>query len=84
VHQAKYTKDILKKFKMDDSKPLSRSMSTTITLGADEDGEPMDKKKCMSMIGSHLYLTAMRPDIQFFVSLHLFSGVAEDFTSAGC
>jgi hypothetical protein len=22
VHQAKYTKDILKKFKMDDSKPL--------------------------------------------------------------
>jgi hypothetical protein len=29
----------------------------------------MDKKKCMSMIGSHLYLTAMRPDIQFFVCL---------------
>jgi hypothetical protein len=23
VHQAKYTKDIIKKFKMDDSKPLS-------------------------------------------------------------
>jgi hypothetical protein len=34
VHQAKYTKDVLKKFKMDDSKPLSTLMSTTITLDA--------------------------------------------------
>jgi hypothetical protein len=42
VHQAKYTKDILKKFKMDDSKPLSTSMSTTRTLDADKDGEPVD------------------------------------------
>jgi hypothetical protein len=32
VHQAKYTKDILKKFKMDDSKPLSTPMSTITTL----------------------------------------------------
>jgi hypothetical protein len=29
VLQAKYTKDILKKFKMDDSKPLSTPMSKT-------------------------------------------------------
>jgi hypothetical protein len=29
LHQAKYAMDILKKFKMDDSKPLSTSMSTT-------------------------------------------------------
>jgi hypothetical protein len=42
VHQAKYSKDILKKFKMDDSKPLSTPMSTTTALDADEDGEPMD------------------------------------------
>jgi hypothetical protein len=35
------------------------------------------------MIGSLLYLTTMRPDIQFSVSVHLFSGIAEDFTSAG-
>jgi hypothetical protein len=43
VHQAKYTEDILKKFKMDNSKPLSIPMSTTTTLDADEDGEPVDK-----------------------------------------
>jgi hypothetical protein len=45
VHQAKYTKDILKKFKMDDSKPLSTLMSATTTLDADEDGAPVDQKK---------------------------------------
>jgi hypothetical protein len=38
VHQAKYTKDILKKFKMDHSKPLSTPMSTATALDADEDG----------------------------------------------
>jgi hypothetical protein len=37
VHQAKYTKDILKKFKMDDSKPLLTLMSTTTALDMDED-----------------------------------------------
>ena len=69
VHQAKYTKDILKKFKMDDSKPLSTPMSTTTALDADEDGEPVDQKEYRSMTGSLLYLTAMRPDIQFSVCL---------------
>jgi hypothetical protein len=67
VHQAKYTKDILKKFKMDDSKPLSTRMSTTTMLDADEDREPVDQKEYQSMIGSLLYLMAMRPDIQFSV-----------------
>jgi hypothetical protein len=45
VHQAKYTKDIHKKFKIDDSKPLSTPMSTTTTLDADEDGKPVDPKE---------------------------------------
>jgi hypothetical protein len=63
VHQAKYTKDILKKFKMDDSKPLSTPMSTPIALDADKDGELVYQKEYQSMIGSLLYLTATRPDI---------------------
>jgi hypothetical protein len=69
VHQAKYTKDILKKFKMDDSKPLSTPMSTTTSLDADKDGELMDQKEYRRLIGSLLYLTAMKPDIQFSVCL---------------
>jgi hypothetical protein len=69
MHQAKYTKDILKKFKMDDSKPLSTLMSTTTALDADEEGEPVDQKEYRSMIGSLLYLTTTRLNIQFFVCL---------------
>jgi hypothetical protein len=69
VHQAKYTKDILKKFKMDVLKPLSTPMSTTTALDADEDREAVDQKEYWSMIGSLLYLTATRSDIQFSVCL---------------
>jgi hypothetical protein len=69
---------------MDDSKPLSTPMSMTTALDADEDGEPVDQREYQSMIGFVLYLTATRPDFQFFcVSVRSFSGVAEDFTSAG-
>jgi hypothetical protein len=62
-------KDILKKLKMDDSKPLSTHMSTTTALDADEDGEPVDQMEYRSMIGSLLYLTATRPNIQFSVCM---------------
>jgi hypothetical protein len=54
---------------MDDSKPLSTPMSTTIALDADEDGELVDQKEYRSMIGPLLYLTETRPDIQFSVCL---------------
>ncbi|WVZ84350.1 hypothetical protein U9M48_031390 [Paspalum notatum var. saurae] len=69
VHQAKYTRDILKKFNMGDSKPMTTPMSTNTALDADEDGEAVDQKEFRGMIGSHLYLTATRPDIQFAISL---------------
>ncbi|WVZ97302.1 hypothetical protein U9M48_042850 [Paspalum notatum var. saurae] len=42
VHQAKYTKDILKKFDMGDSKPMTTPTSTNTALDADEDGEVVD------------------------------------------
>jgi hypothetical protein len=41
----------------------------TTGLNVDEDGEPVDQKEHRSMIGSLLYLTAMRSDIQFSVCL---------------
>jgi hypothetical protein len=52
-------------------------------LDADEDREPVDNKEYRSMISSLFYLTTMRLDIQFSVSVRSFSGVAEDFTSTG-
>ena len=69
VHQAKYTMDILKKFNMGDSKPMTTPMSTNTALDVDEDGEAVDQKDFRGMIGSLLYLTVTRPDIQFVVCL---------------
>jgi hypothetical protein len=69
VHQAKYTLDIVRKFKMEDSKAMTTTMSTTTALDVDEEGEHVDQKEYRSMIGLLLYLTATRPDIQFSVCL---------------
>jgi hypothetical protein len=63
VHQAKHTKDLMKKFNMAELKPVSTPMSTAISLGPDEDGEAVNQRDYMSMIRSLLYLTATRPDI---------------------
>jgi hypothetical protein len=38
VHQAKYTKDLMKKFNMAELKPTSTPMSMTTLLGPDKDG----------------------------------------------
>jgi hypothetical protein len=69
MHQGKYTKDLLKKFDMGEAKPLSTPMSITTALDEDKEGEAVDQKEYRSMIGSLLYLTATRPDIQFTVCL---------------
>jgi hypothetical protein len=69
VHQAKYTKDLMKKFNMVELKPVSTPMSSTTLLGPDEDDEAVDLREYRSMIGSLLYLTATRSDIQFIVGL---------------
>jgi hypothetical protein len=69
VHQAKYTKDLMKKFNMAELKLVSTPMSFAASLGPDEDGEAVDQREYRSMIGSLLYLTATRPNIQFAVGL---------------
>jgi phage gp36-like protein len=63
VHQAKYTKDLMKKFNMAELKLVSTLMSSAASLGTDEDGEAVDQREYRSMIGSLLYLTATWPDI---------------------
>jgi uncharacterized membrane protein YciS (DUF1049 family) len=63
VHQAKYTKDLMKKFNMAELKLVSTPMSSAASLGSDEDDEAVDQREYRSMIGSLLYLTATQPDI---------------------
>jgi hypothetical protein len=63
VHQAKYTKDIMKKFNMAELKPVSTPMSSAASLGPDEDEEAVDQREYMNIFSSLLYLTATRSDI---------------------
>jgi isopentenyldiphosphate isomerase len=69
VHQAKYTKDLMKKFNMNEIKPVSTSMSMATSLDPDENGEAVDQREYKSIIGSLLYLTVTRSDIQFAMCL---------------
>jgi hypothetical protein len=59
----------MKKFNMAELKPVSTPMSMATSLGPDEDGEVVNQREYRSMIGSLLYLTVTRPDIQFDVCL---------------
>jgi hypothetical protein len=44
-------------------------MSTATALDPDENVEVVDQREYRSMIGSLLYLTMTRPDIQFIVCM---------------
>jgi hypothetical protein len=48
VHQAKYTKDLMKKFNMTELKPVSTPMSTATAVDPDENGEVVDQREYMS------------------------------------
>ncbi|GKD64499.1 retrovirus-related pol polyprotein from transposon TNT 1-94 [Tanacetum coccineum] len=68
-NQSKYVKEMLKKFGLEDFKPIRTPMSSESKLTKDEDVEPIDNTKYRGMIGSLLYLTTSRLDIMFSVCL---------------
>jgi hypothetical protein len=61
VSQTKYTKDLSKKFNMQESKGMKTPMPTSGHLDLTKYGKPVDQKVYRSMIGSLLYLCASRP-----------------------
>ncbi|GJR17260.1 hypothetical protein Tco_0965787 [Tanacetum coccineum] len=61
--------EMLKKFGLEDSKPMKTPISTETKLTKDVEGESVDNTKYRGMIGSLLYLMASRPDIMFSVCL---------------
>ena len=54
INQAKYTQDMLKRFKLSDVKPASTPMSVKCKLDIDPNGKAVDQKVYRSMIGSLL------------------------------
>ena len=69
INQAKYIRDLLKRFNMEEAKTMKTPMSSLIKLDKDEKGKSIDSTMYKDMIGSLLYLTTSRPDIMYSVCL---------------
>jgi len=63
ISQIKYVKEMLKKFTMEDCKPVSTPMTKGYKLSKDDKSPSVDQNMYRSMIGSLLYLIATRPNI---------------------
>ena len=52
ISQTKYIKEMLKKFQMEDSKPMSTPMVTGCYLSLEDDSPKVDQTMYKSMVGS--------------------------------
>jgi hypothetical protein len=69
ISQAKYAKDLVKRFGLDGKSHVRTPMSTNVKISVDLTSKQVDPTLYRSMIGSLLYLTASRPDIAFSVGV---------------
>eukprot|EP00253_Pinus_taeda_P017313 PITA_17313 len=69
LSQTKYLKQILKKYSMEDAKPVCTPMVTGCSLSANDESAAVHQPTYRSMIGSILYLTGTRPDIMHAVGI---------------
>jgi hypothetical protein len=67
ISQAKYAKDLVKRFGLDGKSHAHTPMSTNVKISTDLTSKQIDPTLYRSMIGSLLYLTASRPNIAFSV-----------------
>jgi hypothetical protein len=63
ISQTKYIIEMLKRFRMEDCKPVTTPMQTSCKLNKDYDSKSTDQRKCRSMIGNLLYVTSSVPDV---------------------
>jgi hypothetical protein len=69
IHQSKYVKDMLKKFQLEDCKPVSTPMTVGCKLRKEDESKVVDPKHYRSMIGSLLYVTTSRPNVKQVVGM---------------
>ncbi|KAH9648378.1 hypothetical protein KPL70_025559 [Citrus sinensis] len=69
ISQESYAKEILKRFKMNDCKPISTPVECGVKLSKYDEGEDIDPTFFKSLVGSLRYLTCTRPDILYAVGL---------------
>jgi hypothetical protein len=63
ISQTKYIREMLKRFGMEDCKPVITPMQTSCKLSKDDDSKCIYQRKYRSMIGSLLYVTTSRPAV---------------------
>jgi hypothetical protein len=63
ISQAKYIREMLKRFRMEDCKPITTPMQTSCKLRKDDDSKSTYQRKYRSMIGSLLYVKPSRLDV---------------------
>eukprot|EP00253_Pinus_taeda_P009367 PITA_09367 len=69
LSQTKYLKKILKKYGMEDAKPVCTPMVTGCSLNTNDESATMHQPTYRSTIGSLFYLTGTRPDIMHSVGI---------------
>jgi hypothetical protein len=69
ICQTKYAKDILKRFRMVNCKPVVTPIATGTKLSKNDEGSCVDPTLYKRLVGSLMYLTTTRPDIMFVVNL---------------
>ena len=69
ISQAKYIKEMLKKFQMEENKPMSTPMVTGCKLSLEDDLPKVDQMIYRSMVGSFIYSTSTIPNIMQVVGL---------------
>ncbi|GKF51771.1 hypothetical protein Tco_0148238, partial [Tanacetum coccineum] len=65
----KYALESLKKYNFDSCGPVDTPMVKKSKLDKDKEGKAIDPSHYRGMIGTLLYLTASRPDLQFVICM---------------
>nr|GEY80037.1 hypothetical protein [Tanacetum cinerariifolium] len=69
INQSKYALQSLKKYRFESCDPLDTPMVEKSKLDEDKEGKVVDPSHYHGMIGTLLYMTASRPDLQFAICM---------------
>nr|GEZ86996.1 retrovirus-related Pol polyprotein from transposon TNT 1-94 [Tanacetum cinerariifolium] len=70
INQSKYALKSLKKYGFESYDPVDTPMVEKSKLDEDKEGKAVDPSHYRGMIGTLLYLTASRPDLQFAICMY--------------
>nr|GEZ60829.1 copia protein [Tanacetum cinerariifolium] len=69
INQSKYALESLKKYSFESCDPVDTPIVEKSKLDEDKEGKAVDPSHYRGMIGTLLYLTASRPDLQFAICM---------------